>query len=97
MRIEEKRREIDEIDARIVDLLDRRAAIAREISLIKLSAGLPIIDGQRENEIIRRLSQRPMGSVGVAAIARIYRVILDESCRIQAKVRGEQAVNGVSG
>ena len=46
MQTEEKRHEIDAIDRAILDLLNRRAAIAKDISRIKLSAGLPIVDQQ---------------------------------------------------
>lgn len=95
MKIEQKRNEIDEIDARVVDMLNRRAAIAKEISILKLSAGLPIVDEHREAEVLRRLAQSNHGEISDAAMARIYRSILDESRRIQASVRAEMAANGV--
>ena len=94
MQIEEKRNEIDAIDEAILDLLNRRAAIAQEISLVKLGAGLPIVDEQREAEILRRLAQANSGFIDDTAIARIYRIILDESRRVQTKVRAELAANG---
>src|SRR5258706_13177064 len=96
MQIEEKRNQIDAIDEAILDLLNRRAAIAKDISLIKLSAGLPIADLQREDEVLRRLAQANLGLIEDTAVARIYRIILDESCRIQANVRAELAANGAS-
>ncbi len=96
MTISEKREEINELDASIVDLLDRRAAVAKELSLIKLNAGLPIVDKQRESELVGRLSRLPVRVIDDSAIERIYRVILDESCRLQAKVRAELAADGVA-
>jgi len=96
MQIEEKRNEIDAIDEAIVDLLNRRAAISKDISLIKLSAGLPIMDRQREDDVLRRLTRANSGLIDDAAVARIYRIILDESRRIQAKVHADLAVNGAS-
>lgn len=91
MQIEEQRIEIDEIDAAIVDLLNQRTAIAKEIALVKLGAGLPVLDEQREDEVLRRISQANKGVIDPAAIARIYGTILDESRKIQAKVRAELA------
>ena len=95
MRIEEKRREIDEIDAGVLDLLNRRAAVAREISTLKMSAGLPIVDEGREDEVLRRLASANPGLIDDVAVARIWRAILEESRRMQAKVRAESVTNGV--
>ena len=87
MEIEEKRKEIDMIDTAVVEMLNRRAAIAKELSMIKLGSGLPIRDQKRENEILIRLSQANPGVIDDTAIARIYNVIFDESRRIQGEVR----------
>ena len=96
LKIEEKRIEIDAIDKAILDLLNRRAAIAKDISLIKLSAGLPIVDQQREDEVLRRLTQANLGLIDDVAVARIYRIILDESRRIQSEIRADLATNGAT-
>ena len=96
MQIEEKRNQIDAIDEAIVNLLNRRAAIAKDISLIKLGAGLPIVDQQREEEVLRRLAQANSGLIDERAVTRIYRIILDESRRVQAKIRADLAANGAS-
>lgn len=95
MKIEGKRREIDVIDANIADLLNRRAAIAREISILKLSAGLPIVDAHREAEVLRNLTRANDRHISDASLTRIYQTILDESRQIQASVRDEMAANGV--
>ena len=49
MKLENWRKEIDEIDGKIVLLLNRRAKAAQEIGKIKAKAGLPIIDLERES------------------------------------------------
>ena len=96
MQIDEKRREIDEIDAAIVELLHRRASVSREISVLKMSAGLPIRDADREAEILRRLCCDEHGGNENESICRIYERILDESRRIQAETRNEIVSNGVT-
>lgn len=96
MQIDEKRREIDEIDAAIVELLHRRALVSREISVLKMSAGLPIRDADREAEILRRLCRDEDGCNENESICRIYERILDESRRIQTKTRNELISNGVT-
>ena len=96
MPIDQKRREIDVIDANIADLLNRRAAVAKEISMLKLSAGLPIVDEQREDDVLRGLARATHGEISHAAMARIYRAILDESRLVQASLRTELAANGAN-
>ena len=48
------RAEIEEIDRRLIALLAERVTLGRRTATIKRSAGLPILDPQREAEVIRR-------------------------------------------
>ncbi|HEX9482971.1 MAG TPA: chorismate mutase [Gemmatimonadaceae bacterium] len=48
------RTEIEDIDRRLVALLADRVALARKTAELKRAAGLPILDPQREAEVIRR-------------------------------------------
>ena len=48
------RSEIEDIDRRIVGLIAERVAIGRQTATLKRAAGLPILDPQREAEVIRR-------------------------------------------
>jgi chorismate mutase len=50
----ECRSEIEELDRRLVALLAERVALGRRTALLKRAAGLPILDPQREAEVIRR-------------------------------------------
>ncbi len=95
MQIENKRREIDALDDAIVDLLNRRAALAKDISIIKLGAGIPIVDEHREHVVLQRLKQNNEGVIDDMAITRVYRTILDESQRIQAEIQSKLAGTGV--
>jgi chorismate mutase len=45
---------IEEIDRRIVALIAERTAIGRRTAALKRGAGQPILDPQREAEVIRR-------------------------------------------
>ncbi len=69
------RNEIDKIDEKILELLDRRMAIASEIGRIKRNLGIPIEDIKREEEILNK-----------AGIYReIFKKILEHSKRIQER------------
>ena len=48
------RAQIEEIDRKLVALLAERVALGRRTATIKRAAGLPILDPQREAEVIRR-------------------------------------------
>ena len=87
MNIEEKRREIDDLDIAKVSLLNKRAEIVMDISAIKQNAGLAVRDMRREDELLRRLKVANSGAMDDAAIERIYRKILAESRRTQTMAR----------
>ena len=96
MQLEQTRREIDDIDARIFGLLDQRAKIVREIGEMKLRAGLPILDWRREAEMILRAAQNNPGTLSNDAITRIYRAILRESRELQKELAESISANGVA-
>ncbi|ACJ16628.1 chorismate mutase [Thermococcus onnurineus NA1] len=54
LKIKELRGEIDRIDEEIIKLLEKRLEVAREIGTLKAAAGLPIIDNEREREVLER-------------------------------------------
>lgn len=95
MQIEHKRNEIDDIDASIVRLLNRRAELAREISILKMSAGLGIIDTGREQDVISRAAAATRHQSDIEGVENIFRAILRESRQIQAAMHAELAANGV--
>jgi chorismate mutase/prephenate dehydratase len=94
MKLDDCRKVIDEIDSQILILLNRRANLSQRIGLMKTSAGLPIVDETREDTVIRRLVRENPGDLGDAALANIYREILDESRRIQRSVAVNIETNG---
>lgn len=94
MQLQDKRNEIDALDSAIVDLLHRRASVAREIAAIKTSSGLPIVDEQREAEILGRMCV-DNGTLSDDAVCRIYRAIIRESRNIQTETSREILASGV--
>ena len=85
MTLEQKRRDIDEIDTEILTLLNRRAEVVRELGQIKIRAGLPMVDWGREAEVIRRAGSRAV-SLGDDSANRIYRAILREARQIELEM-----------
>jgi chorismate mutase len=95
MKLEEYRDEIDHIDKRIVGLLNRRAALVREIGAIKTAAGLPVIDWHRESKVLEGLMEANEGMIDDKALARIYRAVLLECRQIQVQMNEEAVEEGV--
>ncbi len=53
-RLYELRTEIDGIDRQIIELLEERAKLTREIGKIKRELNLPVKDEKREEEVLKR-------------------------------------------
>ena len=53
--LEELRKEINNVDDNIIELLAKRKNIIKEIALIKKELNKPIFDKNREDELIERL------------------------------------------
>lgn len=82
---------MDEIDGEIVRLLNERAKIARKIGIVKVQAGLPIVDLDREEAILRRVCAGNNEHLNCAALERIYKRIITESRRLQVENVGKLA------
>jgi chorismate mutase-like protein len=82
-RIWQRRAEIDEIDQRLLDLLNQRARIVEDIGKLKREHRMPVLDGTREAEVLRRLRAQNQGPLDTRSVAAIFRSIIRESRRIQ--------------
>ncbi len=79
------RNAIDIIDLRIIELLQERAGLAREIGHIKKELGMPILDPAREGKIKNKLAAGAKGPMNTDSLVRIYEVIMAESRRLQGE------------
>ena len=72
------RTEIDAIDAKLVELLNRRAELALAIGALKGEG--PIYNPERESVVFKRLETENKGPLSVASLARIYNEVVS-ACR----------------
>ncbi len=79
MDIEDWRKKIDELDAKLVELLNRRSACAAEIGKLKQKDGQPIYSPEREREILDQVQRLNHGPLGNDALKRLFERILDEA------------------
>ena len=81
----ECRRKIDEVDVKIVDLLNQRTAIVHEIGRIKKQFALPIYEPKREDQVFENVTTHNPGPLTGEALKRIFERIIDEMRTIQQK------------
>ena len=81
--IGELRESIDEIDEKILDLINRRLQVVMEIGKIKSRNGVPVIDNGRENLLIKRLLSLNSGPIDKEALRRIFNEIIGVCREIQ--------------
>ena len=83
MDIEHWRKEIDEIDAELLRLLNMRARLALKVGALKQAAHLPFCDPERERLVLERLQEINAGPLDERAVGRVFRRIIRESRRVQ--------------
>jgi chorismate mutase len=77
------REQIDLLDGELLHLLSRRAQVASEVASIKQSVGLPVYDGQREQQILDRICGLNPGPLDSQGLTSIFRCIIRESRKIE--------------
>jgi chorismate mutase-like protein len=82
-KLEEYRVLIDDVDRRIVALLNERTRTVEEIGRVKRSAELPIYEPKRENQVFTNVAESNHGPITQEAARRIFERIIDEMRTIQ--------------
>ena len=93
MNIEELRAEIDAIDDELLRLLNRRVQLAVDVGTLKLAAGLPLYDPDREQRIVSRLCQTNTGPLDHRAIMKLFQRIIQEARRVEAEAAAAPIVS----
>ncbi len=86
MSIEELRKNIDSTDHKIIELLVKRKDLIKKISEIKKGLNKPVIDKEREQEIIHRLKKLSKEKgMDEDFIGSVYEMIINNSRNEQEK------------
>ena len=81
--LERLRKEIDEIDAGIVRLFERRMAVTEQIGRYKQKNGLPVLDNRRQQEVLESKAALPEDPSLRADVVMLYETIMGLSRRQQ--------------
>lgn len=79
MKLNKLRKQIDQIDEKIVPLLNKRIEASNEISLIKRKAGKGVYSPDREQEVFNKVDSFNQGPLNKGALESIYREIMSSS------------------
>lgn len=91
------RSEIDALDAELLRLVDRRAALGREIGEAKArdetGEATSLLRPDREAMLLRKLLGKARGAASAGVVVRIWRELISENLRIQGEAFGGLNLN----
>jgi chorismate mutase len=82
-KLEEFRVVIDQIDRRIVALLNERTEIVECIGRVKRESQMPVYEPRREDQVFANIAEANQGPISHEAVRRIFERIIDEMRGIQ--------------
>lgn len=83
MNLDDWRRRIDEIDRKLLQLLNERSQCAIQVGHIKSASHLPLYQPEREREVLENAERANPGPLPNTAIRRLFERILDEARSVE--------------
>src|SRR3989338_1234334 len=83
MNLEQLRKKIDALDAKIIECLNDRTKLALEIGRLKSEKGSEVYAPARESEIYRKIDSLSQGPVPKDALKAIYREIMSAALSLE--------------
>lgn len=87
MSLDDIRKQIDDIDRQLMNLLSQRADLVHEVGVIKKRDGLQIYAPEREEALLRRLVELNEGRLPEKSIKAIYREIMSAALALEEDLR----------
>jgi chorismate mutase len=94
MEIADWRNKIDELDRRLVELLNERAQAAHEIGKLKRNTSMPIYEPEREKRIFENVLRVNRGPLPDGELRTVYERIIDVMRNIQKNEIAPKVVAG---
>jgi chorismate mutase len=89
MGLAEHRNEIEEIDEKIIRLINQRIDVSKKIFEAKRLMGKPINDPQRERQVLRKAMDLSTElNLDAGAIKGIFEILIDMSVQKQHELQG---------
>ena len=84
--LKDLREEIDGIDSRIIELINKRGLVSREIGGIKKQRKQPIYSPDRESQVYEGLSLKSRGPIRGESLKAVYREIMSACLSLEKKL-----------
>jgi chorismate mutase len=97
MDIAEWRKKIDELDRKMVELLNQRAQAAQAIGRLKRSTEMPIYEPDREKLIFSNVKAVNRGPLSDLDVTQVFERIIDIMRNLQKKEIVQEEKNAVAG
>ena len=94
MSVADWRRKIDEIDRKLVELLNERSRCVLEIGRQKKQDGSPLYQPDRERQVLDAVERANRGPLSEAAIRRLFERILDEARSVERTIMQDEGEPG---
>jgi chorismate mutase-like protein len=83
MDIADWRKKIDELDLKLVELINQRAEAAKEIGRLKNNTNLPIYEPEREKRIFENVKKANRGPLPDSEVQHVFERIIDVMRKLQ--------------
>jgi len=91
MDIADWRKKIDDLDRRLVELINERAQCAHEIGRLKRNSSLPIYEPDREKIIFQNIARHNPGPLSDVQLRQVYERLIDVMRQIQREEMAPEA------
>src|ERR1700736_229577 len=81
--LDDIRKQIDDVDTKLLALLNQRADLVHEVGVIKKQAGLAIYAPEREAALLQELEKKNKGRLPAGAVRAIYREIMSAALALE--------------
>jgi len=81
------RRRIDDLDRKIVELLNERANVVVDVGRVKQADGTPIYAPDREQAVLQRIAEMNSGPLPQKTLQAIYRELMSGSFALEKPLR----------
>lgn len=77
------RGELDELDAQLVQLLEKRLQLCEDVAAFKIETGKPVLDRERENQKLAKAQEQAQGDFNKKCARELFVQIMSMSRRLQ--------------
>ncbi len=88
----ELRKDIDEIDRKMVELFEKRMDISRQVAEYKVTVGKKILDRERENQKLEAVRAMTHNEFNAHGVEELYKQLMAMSRKLQYQKMEEQAL-----